>query len=131
VTIHCCDDTDSLRSSPHYHDDEAEFVTGDDTILDGLLGAHLRNIARTLHFMARAKALGIEVDVDNVESLANVSTERWDALEYGHTPKYVAEQNAEVVVEQLLCLTVWELCVLAERTAILRDELKKVGVVFE
>ncbi|KAI8630605.1 hypothetical protein F5Y19DRAFT_428325 [Xylariaceae sp. FL1651] len=97
-----------------------------DTLLDEVLRTHLRNVARMLNFMARAKANGI--DVSDVHALASVSAKRWRAV--NPTASYkTAEENAEFMVEKLLELSVWELCVLAERAAVLRGELERLGVV--
>ncbi|KAI0478048.1 hypothetical protein F4859DRAFT_478483 [Xylaria cf. heliscus] len=90
--------------------------------IDDLLSGHLRTIARALNFIVRARESGVKVG--DFESLAAVKPETWAALT--DAPDYAAE----VVVKNLLELSMGEICLLSDQATALRNEMGALGVVF-
>ncbi|KAI1821961.1 hypothetical protein F4861DRAFT_427020 [Xylaria intraflava] len=90
---------------------------------DYFLTRYLGNVGRTLNFMVRAEAAGI--DVSDFDSLAAVSPDRWADL--ADTPA----DAAEIVVKKLLNMPLSDINILAARAANLRRELLVLGVSIE
>ncbi|KAI1346787.1 hypothetical protein F5Y01DRAFT_263054 [Xylaria sp. FL0043] len=99
-----------------------EIFSGDN-IIECLLGAPLRYIASTLNFMARAQASGIEIpDFADLDTLAAVSREQWEEL--ADAP----DDAGEIVAEELLNMSILDICLLSERAFVLRTDLFRLGV---
>ncbi|KAI0798987.1 hypothetical protein GGR55DRAFT_526626 [Xylaria sp. FL0064] len=99
-----------------------EIFSGDN-VIERFRGPPLRHIACMLNFMARAQASGIEIpDFADLDTLAAVSREQWEEL--ADAP----DDAAEIVAEELLNLSILDICLLSERAFILRTDLLRLGV---
>lgn len=112
---------DTVPQENSANDEDDYIVSRRDKTLDKFLSVQLRKIARALNFMVRAKASGIEVD--DFDALASVDPEEWaDLVE---TPPYAAE----VMVDTMLNMSIWDIFILSNRATMLLDELDTLGIV--
>ncbi|KAI0521338.1 hypothetical protein F5B22DRAFT_569791 [Xylaria bambusicola] len=104
-------------------ENEGWLVYPHSNVIDSYLSTHLRTIATTLNFMARAAAAGIRID--DYDALAAAGPEQWSRL--APSP----ECAAEVIAGRLLNMSVSDICVLSLHARALQEELAHLGVEIE
>jgi hypothetical protein len=95
-----------------------------------VFGEVLRYAARTVHFVARAEAHGI--DVSSFDSLAQVSRETWKKLHVRPSTDEKARDEealyAKTMLETIMRLEVRELGLIVEKAEKLDEELLRLGI---
>ncbi|KAI0426968.1 hypothetical protein F5Y09DRAFT_317581 [Xylaria sp. FL1042] len=103
-------------------------VHGEAKAIEMFLGAPLRKTARVLHFMVKAKAGGIDVGgFDSGFDPETFGRERWEGLVVVDTP----DDAAQIVLAELLKLSVVDFIRLYEKATILRNDLFEMGIVID
>ncbi|KAI1503726.1 hypothetical protein F5X99DRAFT_406726 [Biscogniauxia marginata] len=93
------------------------------TPLGGQLGNLIRITAQVLNFMIKARTFGINpLDADEVQEAAK----GWE--EMGETPESIAKENADVMAEQLMNMSVRELVAISHEAMKLKHDLGQEGI---